>query len=65
MTEEDEITEAGFLGLQEMAAGDEEGGETELWQCLHAMGYDKQLKLSQVSNNTSSVRGRVRRCRDP
>jgi len=50
MTNEDEITESGFLGLQEMAAGDEEGGEAELWQCLTAMGYNNQLKLCQVKH---------------
>ena len=49
MTEEDEITEAGFLGLHEMAGRDEEGGEGELWQCLQAMGYNKQLQLRQVN----------------
>ena len=58
MTDEDEITESGFLGLQEMAAGDEEGGEAELWQCLTAMGYNKQLKLIQVRGWRSITGGK-------
>ncbi len=55
MTEDDEISELGFLSLQEMAAGDEEGGESELWQCLRAMGYDRQLKLRQVGTGSPKV----------
>ena len=45
---DEEITLKGFIGLHEMAAADEEGGEEELRQVISGMGYDKQLRLSQV-----------------
>lgn len=51
VTDEEEITLKGFLALHEMAAADEEGGEEELRQVVGGMGYDKQLRLSQVCDN--------------
>ena len=48
VTSDEEITLDGFLALHEMTAADEEDGEEELWQVMKALGYDRQLQLSQV-----------------
>ena len=50
LTGDDEITLKGFLDLHVMTAEDEEGGETEIWDILNTMGYNKQLQLDQVTH---------------
>ena len=55
MTDEEEITLDGFLALHRMAAGDEEGGEEELWEVMRGLGYDRQLQLNQVHSNIRSM----------
>ena len=49
VTNDEEITLKGFIALHEMTAADEEGGEEEIWQVMKALGYNKQLQLSQAS----------------
>lgn len=56
VTSDKEITLAGFLALHEMTACDEDG-EEELWQVMKALGYNKQLQLSQVSQRHCMVVG--------
>ena len=53
LTSDDEITLKGFLDLHVMTAEDEEGGVSEIWEVLDAMGYNKQLQLDQVSRSHS------------
>ena len=55
MNENEEVTLKGFLDLHAMTAGDEEGGEAELWDVLQSMGYSKQLKLNMVNETWDSV----------
>ena len=43
-----EITLQGFLDLHELTANDQDGGEPELWNILHSMGYNRRLQLTQV-----------------
>ena len=49
MNNDEELTINGFIDLHTLTANDENEGETEIWNILKNMGYNKQLQLNKVS----------------
>ena len=44
-----ELTQKGFLDLNQMEAEDNQGDTGDLWVTLQCMGYNKALKMDQVN----------------
>ena len=48
MNNDEELTINGYIDLHTLTANDENEGETEIWNILKCMGYNKQLQLNKV-----------------
>lgn len=49
VTQQNKLTKKGFYDLHKETVKDEQGGVSELWDTLQAMGYNKALQLDEVT----------------
>ncbi len=50
-----ELTNKGFLELNQMEAEDNQGDTEDLWVTLSNMGYNKGLAMDEVSSNSNGL----------